>query len=90
MEAIACKRPVIITNNIGLGREFIDKELVFGVAPVDAADLKQKIIKVMNDSNLANNYAEKAHDYLQRFHTSGAYTEVLTNKLEKLAEEQPR
>ena len=89
MEAVACRKPVIITNNIGTGREFIEKGLAIGVRPGDVEDLKRKIEEVMRDNTLASNYAEKAHDYFKYHHTTNIYIDLLSARLSQLPGEYP-
>ncbi len=81
MEAIACKKPVIITDNIGLGRDFIEKDLVIGVNPNDAENLRSKIMLLMDNPEIAKDYSERAYDYFQQFHTCEAFLESLAEEL---------
>jgi glycosyltransferase involved in cell wall biosynthesis len=84
MEAIACKTPVIITNNIGLGREFIEKNLVIGIYPYDTKDLRNKILQIINSPVFSKGYAERAYKYFIENHTFEAYLDTLIKNLENI------
>lgn len=48
MEAMACRRPVIITRTPGLASRLIDAGVVTGVMPGDAAEMQQAILELLN------------------------------------------
>lgn len=84
MEAVACRKPVIITTNDGLARQFVDRGLALGVEPNDEEGMREAIERILDDPRGANAMAIKAHDYFLEHHTSDVYVETLSSRLETL------
>ena len=88
MEAMACCRPVIITRTPGLAEVLIDKGIVAGVAPGDAAGMRQVITHYLEHPNEAKALAETGYHYFQQEHTSELFIDRLADKMNQVAMEQ--
>ncbi len=86
MEALACRRPVIITRTPGLAERLIDLGVVTGVAPGDAAAMKQAILNFINNPELAEAQAQRGYELILQEHTSEAYVQDLVCQFKQLAE----
>ena len=84
MEAMACRRPVIITNIPGLARKLIELGVVLGVNPGDAMTMRRLILDLLEHPHKAELMAEKVYDYLLKHHTSEQYVSQLVGKMKKL------
>ncbi|MEB3314107.1 MAG: glycosyltransferase family 4 protein [Cyanobacteriota bacterium] len=82
MEAIACGKPVIMTENIGLTMEFVEKGFILGTQPGDANSLAAAIDHLLANPEAAQDMADKAHDYFLKHHTSEHYVNLLCRQLE--------
>lgn len=69
MEALACKRPVIITDIPGIAHEFSARKLVATAPAGDAASLRQRIVELLSDPALAEGYAARGHAAVLHDHT---------------------
>jgi glycosyltransferase involved in cell wall biosynthesis len=85
MEAIACGKPVIMTENIGLTVEFIEKGFILGTKPGDAKGLEAAIDYLLANPDIAQNMADKAHNYFLRHHTSEHYVNLVCRQLEAIS-----
>lgn len=81
MEAIACGSPVVITANPGLASVFAELDLVIGVAPGDAAELRRAVETVLADPAAANERAKRARAFVLEHHSSDRYVELLCGSL---------
>lgn len=89
-EALACRRPVVITRCPGIIQDLIDTEIVIGVNPEDSDELRQVIIKLLNNPKQARVQAERGyqlmlqkynhHKYIQAFVKQITAFEKQTNK----------
>lgn len=67
-EALACRRPVIITRSPNIIGELIDSGIVTGVNPQDPVELRQAIADLLDHPEKAQAQAEKGYQLsLQRF-----------------------
>lgn len=85
MEAMACRRPVIITKTIGLATEMADKGLVWGVQPDSPEELKAAIVHVLGHPEEATARAETAYQYYLEHHTSEQHIEQVFWLLQRVA-----
>lgn len=85
MEAAACRRPTIVTRTRGLASEWIDRGLVVGVEPGDAAGLRAAIERLLAHPQEATAFAERAHAHLLRHHTMDHFVELLTGRFRAVA-----
>ncbi|WP_181391796.1 glycosyltransferase [Methanospirillum lacunae] len=68
LEARACKIPVIASNVCAIPEQIIDGVSGFLYSPGDYQDLSEKILMLLQDSELASQFAERAYsDILSRY-----------------------
>lgn len=81
-EAMACRRPVIVTRSSeGTIGELIDKGIVTGVAPGDPIGLKQAIQKLLNNPQLAQTQAERGYELVLKQSNHSQYVRDLVTKI---------
>jgi len=82
-EAMACKRPVIVTRSpkAGIINELIDSGLITGVKFGDAVELKQAIEKLLNNPELVKHQAQLGYKFVCNYHNHSRYIQDLTTKL---------
>jgi len=85
MEAMACRRPVIITKTIGLATEMAEKGLVWGVQPDSPEELRAAIVHILDHPEEATTKAEAAYQYYLENHTSDEYIEQVSRLLQRCA-----
>ncbi|MFQ4140438.1 glycosyltransferase [Nodosilinea sp. PGN35] len=85
MEAMACRRPVIITKTTGLATEMAEKGLVWGVTHDSPEELKATIEYVLSHPEEANAKAAAAYDYFLENHTSEQHIEQISRLLQRVA-----
>jgi glycosyltransferase involved in cell wall biosynthesis len=79
-EAMACKRPVIITRSPGMISDLIDSGVAIGVNPHDPMGLKQAIQDLLNNPQKAEMLAHKGYELVQNQHNHDKYVQVLGTK----------
>lgn len=84
MEAMACKRPIIITENDDLSKKIIKLGLARGAAPGDIDSLRSAIESILKDPENAEEMAFRAHGYFLENHTSQVYVQMLADKLRSM------
>lgn len=84
MEALACRRPVIITRTPGLAERFIDAGVVVGVEPGDSAGLKQAVLNFLEHPELAEAQARQGYELILREHASELFVDDLVDQMKKL------
>jgi glycosyltransferase involved in cell wall biosynthesis len=84
MEAMACRKPVVMTRTPGLAEKLIDQGYVIGVQPGDASSMQQAILKLLHNPEQAEALAERGYDLILSAHTSELYVDSLVLKLESL------
>jgi glycosyltransferase involved in cell wall biosynthesis len=84
MEAMACKRPVVITKNEGLPVELVEQGIVLGADPGDHDAQRKAIQSLIDDPAFANDLADKAYQHFLQHHTSEVYVDLLANNLREL------
>ncbi|MEA5450888.1 glycosyltransferase [Leptolyngbya sp. CCNP1308] len=85
MEAMACRRPVIITKTMGLATEMAEQGLVWGVQPDSPEELKAAIVHVLGHPEEASARAEAAYQHYLENHTSEQHIEQVTRLLQRVA-----
>ncbi|KAB8334727.1 glycosyltransferase family 4 protein [Scytonema tolypothrichoides VB-61278] len=79
-EAMACRRPVIITRSPGMISELIDSGIITGVNPCDPVGLKQAIQDLLNDSQKAEILAHRGYELMHNQHNHEKYVQLLGTK----------
>lgn len=85
MEAMACRRPVIVTQTQGL-QDYLVPEAVTCVAPGDVAGMRQAIAQLLNHPQVAEAQAERGYQVALERHTSEQYIQAIARKLETFSE----
>jgi glycosyltransferase involved in cell wall biosynthesis len=80
-EAMACRRPIIITRLPGIISDFIDLGIVTGVAPGDSVGLKVAIEMLLNNPNQAEAQAQKGYELVLKQYNHDMYVKSLVTKL---------
>jgi glycosyltransferase involved in cell wall biosynthesis len=84
MEALACKRPVVMTATSGLAARFSEEGLITTVAPGDPEALVSAIKSLLDDPKAASEKAEKAYKHVVENHTADRLVEDLEFFIRKL------
>lgn len=79
-EAMACRRPVIVTRSAGIINDLIDSGIVIGVNPCDPIGLKQAIQDLLNDSQKAGILAHRGYELMHNQHNHEKYVQILQTK----------
>lgn len=85
MEAMACRRPVVITKTTGLATEVVDKGLVWGVTPDSPDQMKATVEYILSHPEEASARAEAAYQYFLENHTSEHHVEQICRLLQRVA-----
>lgn len=88
MEAMACRKPVVMTRTSGLAEELIDRGVVRGVQPGDAAGMQRAIAELLSDPQQAETLAQRGYEVLLQEHTSERQIEELAEKLTHLVSQR--
>jgi hypothetical protein len=89
MEALACRRPVVMTRTTGLAEQLIDRGIVLGVKPGDAAGMRQAIVHLLNNPEEAQTLAQRGYELIQQEHTSELHIERIIAAFKTVAEHEP-
>ena len=85
MEAMACRRPVMITRTPGLAEILIDKGLVIGVDPGDADGMRQMIAHYLENPDQAQALADKGYQYFQAEHRVDLFIGRLADQIYRVS-----
>ncbi|WP_248277605.1 glycosyltransferase family 4 protein [Brasilonema sp. UFV-L1] len=80
-EAMACRRPVIVTRSSGIISDLIDSDIVTGVNPCDPIGLKQAIQSLLNNSQKAEIQAQRGYELVHNQYNHSKYVQALVTKL---------
>ncbi|KAB8334358.1 glycosyltransferase family 4 protein [Scytonema tolypothrichoides VB-61278] len=86
MEAMACRRPVIVTRTLGLDQYIAGTNAVMMVKPQDVEGLRQAIIYLLNNPQEADALAERGYRLALSRHDSEQYVNYVTKELKQLEE----
>ncbi len=81
MEAMACRRPVIISNTQGMVDYLKQTQALKVVKVGDVDGLRQAIVKLLSNPKKAEAQAEAGYKLIQEQHTSKLYEELLIKRL---------
>jgi glycosyltransferase involved in cell wall biosynthesis len=85
-EALACRRPVVMTRTPGLAEKFADAGMITGVQPEDTEGMKQAICHLLEHPDLAEQQAQRGYELVQEHYNSEQYVNSLAEQLISLAE----
>ncbi|MBW4634642.1 MAG: glycosyltransferase family 4 protein [Iphinoe sp. HA4291-MV1] len=80
-EAMACRRPVVVTHSPGIIADLIDSGIVTGVNPCDPIGLKQAIQSLLNNSQKAEIQAHRGYELVHNQYNHSKYMQALVTKL---------
>jgi glycosyltransferase involved in cell wall biosynthesis len=85
VEALACRRPVVMTRTPGLGATLIDMGVAIGVEPGDTVGMEKAIAHLLAHPELAAAQAQRGYDLVQQQYTSEHYVQNFATVFQKLA-----
>lgn len=81
LEAMACRRPVVITRTHGLVDYLAPPGIVTAVNPGDATGLQEAIVHLLKNPQEAEAQAQRGYEMVVNQHSSERYVDVLVEKL---------
>lgn len=84
LEALACRRPVIVTKTTGIQDYVNEAGIVTTVPTGDAAALRQAITFLLTHPEQAATQAQRGYTWVQTHHTSDRYVNTLVSLLTTL------
>ncbi len=84
-EAMACRRPVVMTCTPGLAEKFVDAGVIVGVQPGDVKGMRDCITHLLDHPEEAEAIAQEGYELVQKYYNSEQYVKALTEKLISLA-----
>ncbi|MGF1674244.1 MAG: glycosyltransferase family 4 protein [Rivularia sp. (in: cyanobacteria)] len=83
-EALACRKPVIITRGSGIIQELIDIKAVWGVNPGDSQDLNQAINSLLKSPKQSEAMAEIGYQLVLKRYNHHVYVKALVERLRNI------
>ena len=84
VEAMACKRPVAITQTQGMV-DYLATDIAKVVDVGDAAGLREAIVHLLKNPQEAESQAQRGYEMVMNQHNSEGYVDVLVEKLRSLS-----
>lgn len=84
-EALACKRPVIITRTRGMSQYLDTPGIVTTFDPGDVAGLRKAIVHLLNNPQEAQAQAERGYELIIKERNSDRYVDAIANRLIQMA-----
>jgi glycosyltransferase involved in cell wall biosynthesis len=84
VEAMACRKPIVVTRTEGLKEYVTDSDALLSVEPEDAQGLQQAIAHLLNNPQEAEAKAEKAYQLALQRHQVEQYVETIATWMENL------
>lgn len=81
MEAMACRRPVVMTEIPGVAQDLAARDLLVTVPPGDASALRSALVHLLENPELAEGYAERGHAAVLEDHTLEIVMHQLASRL---------
>jgi glycosyltransferase involved in cell wall biosynthesis len=85
IEAMACRRPAIITRTPGLAEDLIDEGVVLGVPPQDDPALASALRWLLSDRDFADRLAQRGYEAMLSRFTSDNHVQYLMSAMEAAA-----
>jgi glycosyltransferase involved in cell wall biosynthesis len=89
VEALACRRPVVMTRTPGLGADLIDLGVAVGVAPGDAVGMKAAIEDLLEHPEKAEAMAQRGYKLVHERYTSEQYVNNFATEFQKVMHHTP-
>ncbi len=83
LEAMSCRRPVVVTQTKGLSDYLQVPGTVTCVQPGDSAGLRQAIVNLLQNPQKAEEQAQRGYELVIKQHNSEQYAEALARRLMK-------
>ncbi|NEU77202.1 glycosyltransferase family 4 protein [Hassallia byssoidea VB512170] len=80
-EAMACRRPIVITRSSGIIGELINSGIVTGVNIGDSNELKQTIVKLLNEPQKTEIQAQRGYELVLNQFNHNSFNSSLVTKL---------
>lgn len=84
VEAMACRKPIVVTRTEGLKEYVADSDAILSVEPEDAQGLQQAIAHLLNNPQEAEARAEKAYQLALQRHQVEQYVETIATWMENI------
>jgi glycosyltransferase involved in cell wall biosynthesis len=84
LEAMACKRPVVITRTQRIVDYLAAPDIAKVVEVPDAAGLREAIVDLLKNPQEAQSQAQRGYEMVVNQHSSEPYVDVLGQKLRSL------
>ncbi|MEG4418438.1 glycosyltransferase family 4 protein [Microcoleus sp. LAD1_D5] len=84
LEAMACKRPVVMTRTQGMVDYLAAPDIAKVVDVGDAAGLREAIVHLLKNPQEAESQAQRGYEMVVNQHSSERYVDVLAQKLRSL------
>ena len=84
LEAMACKRPIVITRTQGMVDYLAAPDIAKVVKVPDAAGLREAIVHLLSNPQEAESQAQRGYEMVVNQHSSERYVDVLAQKLRSL------
>ncbi|WP_242725772.1 glycosyltransferase [Microcoleus vaginatus] len=84
LEAMACKRPVVMTRTQGMVDYLAAPDIAKVVNVGDAAGLREAIVHLLKNPQEAESQAQRGYEMVVNQHSSERYVDVLAQKLRSL------
>lgn len=81
LEAMACRRPIVITRSPGIIQDLANLGIVTAVNPNDPVGLKQAIESLLNDPKKALAQAQEGYELVIKHYNHNKYIEALVTQL---------
>ena len=81
LEAMACKRPIVITRTQGMVDYLAAPDIAKVVDVSDAAGLREAIVHWLKNPQEAQSQAQRGYEMVMKQHSSEPYVDVLAQKL---------
>jgi glycosyltransferase involved in cell wall biosynthesis len=88
VEALACRRPVVMTRTPGLGEKLIDLGVAIGVEPGDAIGMQQAIEAVLQHPEMAAEMAQRGFEVVHERYTSEQYVDNFATEFRKVMNQE--
>jgi len=79
LEAMACRKPVIMTRIPGMNADLIDEGYVIGVPPNDPTALRRAIVDLLENPEKVEALAQRGYDLVLQRHNHDLYVNKLVN-----------
>lgn len=80
-EALACRRPVVMTKTAGLVQEFAEAGLIAAVKPTDPEGMRSAILDLLNNPEKAQAMANRGYEKVINHYNSERYVKSIAQQI---------